>query len=243
MSGWMARLCRLVPMLSGVLDPLEKLRRMHPTCVFEAGCGLSDVDLGRYVAVLSNARVFNSTIGDFSYVGRGADISGISIGRFCSIGPNVKIGLGSHPTRGFVSTHPVFYSVANSGCVLPFRSDKVYDDSVRRTILGNDVWIGANVIMPGGITVGTGAVIAAGSVVVKDVPPYAVVGGNPAQTIRYRFTDAEIQRLLASEWWNWSMERLQRDVDTFTDINRFLSAIAENDENGNGAPPIGGAAP
>jgi len=69
-------------------------------------------------------------------------------------------------------------------------------------VIGNDVWVGAAALVLKGVTVGDGAVIGAGSVVTKDVPPYAIVTGNPAQIIRYRFDDATIKRLLSSTWWN-----------------------------------------
>jgi acetyltransferase-like isoleucine patch superfamily enzyme len=155
-------------------------------------------------------------------------LNNVEVGNFCSIGPYVQIGLGPHPSKTFVSTYPAFYSDHTDGCPLAFRENKIFDDSIPKTFLGNDVWIGANAIIPGGINIGTGAIVAAGAVVVKDVPPYAIVGGNPAKVIRYRFSEDEIQFLLKSEWWNWPIEKIRRHVNDFSDIERFVGRMLPN---------------
>lgn len=140
----------------------------------------------------------NVQMGKYSYVGFNSDFNQVQIGNYCSIASDVKIGLGHHPTE-FVSTSPVFYSSQN-----PFglQVNKItYDVAPRKTIIENDVWIGANVIIMDGVQIGNGAVIASGSVVTKDVADYAIVGGVPAKIIRMRFDEATIQRLSASKWW------------------------------------------
>lgn len=162
---------------------------------------------------------------NFSYVGRDSSLFNVDVGKFCSIGPHVQIGLARHPSRAFVSTYPAFYSNDNEGCPLSFCENKIFDDSVPKTSIGNDVWIGSNVIIPGGIRIGTGTVVAAGSVVVKDVPPYAVVGGNPASVIRFRFSDDQIEILLTSEWWNWPIDKISRNADEFSDIEKFKAIV------------------
>jgi len=124
-----------------------------------------------------------------------------------------------------VSTYPAFYSNHNDGCPLKFREKKTFDDCVPKTSIGNDVWIGSHVTIPGGIQIGTGVIVAAGSVVVKDVPPYMVVGGNPAKVIRHRFSEEQIKMLLASEWWNWSIDTIKRHLDAFSDIERFKDIV------------------
>jgi acetyltransferase-like isoleucine patch superfamily enzyme len=137
----------------------------------------------------------------------------------------VQIGLAKHPSKTFVSTYPAFYSNDNDGCPSKFREEKTFDDSVPKTSIGNDVWIGSNVTIPGGIEIGNGVIVAAGSVVVKDVPPYVIVGGNPAKVIRHRFTDEQIKILLASEWWNWSIDTIRQHIDAFSDIERFKEIV------------------
>lgn len=199
---------------------LNRLRAAHPGCrIYSAA--LNKVSMGENVAILDGVVLESVSLGNFSYVSNNSRLVNVSAGNFCSIGPNVKIGLGPHPSRIFVSTYPAFYSDCNMGCPLSFRKDKIFDDSVPSTRIGNDVWIGSDVIIPGGILVGTGAILAAGSVVVKDVPPYAVVGGNPAKILRYRFSEQQIQLLLESEWWNWPIEKIRPHIDKFSDIEKF----------------------
>lgn len=183
---------------------------------------LKDAVCGEYVVILDGTILNRVSISDFSYVSYHSTINDSVIGKFCSISSNVQIGLGPHPSRVFVSTYPAFYSNENPGCPIAFRDNKIFDDAAPKTILENDIWIGANVIIPGGVHIGTGAIVAAGSVVVKDVPPYAVVGGNPAKIIRYRFQEDQIKLLLESEWWNWPLEKIRQHVDDFSDVEKFL---------------------
>jgi serine acetyltransferase len=94
-------------------------------------------------------------------------------------------------------------------------------------IIGNDVWIGAKATIMSGITIGDGAIVAAGSVVVKDVEPYSMVGGNPAKHLKFRFTEKQIDDLLKISWWNWTEDRIKSDammmwsdsIDEFIDKN------------------------
>ncbi len=218
------RLCGLRARINAARHEAETLQLLaitNPTCRIMSRA-LYNVVLGEHVAILSGAILNNVNIADFSYISNDSIISNVDIGKFCSISSNVKIGLGPHPSRTFVSTYPAFYSNENLGCPTSFRENKIFDDAAPKTILANDVWLGANVIIPGGIQIATGTIVAAGSVVVKDVPPYAVVGGNPARIIRYRFSEEQIQALLASEWWSWPIEKIRQSVDDFSDIEKFL---------------------
>lgn len=199
---------------------LERLRAENPGCTIMSGV-LYDVRFGESVAILDRAYLDRVSMGNFSYVSNDSRLVNVSVGNFCSIGPYVQIGLGPHPSRIFVSTYPAFYSENNTGCPLAFRENKIFDDTVPQTFIANDVWIGANVIISGGIQIGTGAIVAAGSVVVKDIPPYAIVGGNPAKIIRYRFSEGQIKILLESEWWDWPIEKIRQHVDDFSDIEKF----------------------
>jgi acetyltransferase-like isoleucine patch superfamily enzyme len=192
----------------------------NPTCRIES-TSLNRVVWGKYAAVLSGAQLNDVRVSDFSYISNGSVLNNVELGKFCSIGPRVQIGLGPHPSRVFVSTYPAFYSESNTGCPLRLRENKIFNDDIPKTIVDNDVWIGANVIIPGGIHIGTGAVVAAGSVVVKDVSPYAIVGGNPAKFIRYRFSDDQIEVLMKSKWWDWPIDIIRKRVDYFSDIEKF----------------------
>ena len=115
--------------------------------------------------------------------------------------------MGLHPTNG-ISTAPMFYSTAcQNGMTLC--KENLYEES-KHTIIGNDVFIGANVFVLDGVTIGDGAVVGAGAVVVHDVPPYAIVVGEPAKVIKYRFDQDTINNLLSTQWWNLPDEEITR---------------------------------
>ena len=134
------------------------------------------------------------------------DVDKLIIGKYCSIGSGaIFIMAGNQGHRNdWVSTFPFFYQ--NNGN-FPDAIDGY--EKVGDTIIGNDVWIGSEAMIMGGITVGDGAIIASRAVVTKDVEPYAVVGSNPAKHIRYRFPQEHIDMLLEMKWWEWSNENIQ----------------------------------
>ncbi len=143
-----------------------------------------------------------------------------SIGRYCSIGYNVTIGLPGHAIS-FISTSTLFkYNKQSEKYFLPFvgARDASWEREMRLRnmeawkrplpVIGNDVWIGYGSTVLNGVTIGDGAVVAACSVVTKDVPPYSVVAGNPAHVIKTRFSQEIIERLLQLKWWDYSPELL-----------------------------------
>jgi acetyltransferase-like isoleucine patch superfamily enzyme len=203
---------------------LVELRAANPSCRILSIPSRS-VSIGENSAILDGVYLEQVSLGNCSYISSNSRLVNVNIGNFCSIGQDVQVGLAPHPSRVFVSTYPAFYSNFNEGCPLNLRESKIFDDTVPETAIGNDVWIGSNVIIPGGIRIGTGAIIAAGAVVVKDVPPYAVVGGNPATIIRYRFTEEQIISLLESEWWNWPSEKIRQHIDDFSDVEKLLKSL------------------
>lgn len=120
----------------------------------------------------------------------------------------------------FVSTSPVFLSHRDS---VKAKFSKFEYLELPRTRIGNDVWLGHSARIRPGVEIGHGAVVAMGGVVSKDVPPYSIVGGNPARILRMRFSDDIIERLLASEWWNLSDNELGRWAVWFNDPDMFLN--------------------
>jgi acetyltransferase-like isoleucine patch superfamily enzyme len=162
-------------------------------------------------------------MGAFSYAVSGYFFA-CKIGRYCSIGEEVQIGRHPHPTHWF-SSSPFFYAPyqhvidqppPEGKDVNPLRDFKHKEapTALKNTEIGNDVWIGHGAFILPGVKIGTGAVIAARSVVTKDVPPYAFVAGVPAVVKSYRFDEKTIERLLQSEWWQyapWDLKGVQVD--------------------------------
>jgi virginiamycin A acetyltransferase len=132
----------------------------------------------------------------------------VKIGRYCSIASGVHIINIDHPIT-YKSSHPLFY-LPRYGCVK--------EDYRPRThiYIGNDVWIGNNAIILSGVRrIGDGAVVGAGAVVTKDVPDFAVVVGNPAKVIKYRFSSETIKKIRNTHWWEKSFEELKGDLGEF----------------------------
>lgn len=154
------------------------------------------------------------------------EMARLHIGRYCSIGPGVTIALGNHRTD-LVTTYPFKAIASIMGGQLWSGATQGADDHDTRgdVVLGDEVWLGANCTILSGVTIGNGAVVGAGAVVRRDVPPYAIVTGNPASITRYRFDPETIERLLRVNWWAWPDEKiaehlpliLSPDVMTFLD--------------------------
>ena len=135
----------------------------------------------------------------------------IKIGRYCSFAGNIYIGTCNHPMSVF-TTHPIVYDTWSSGAL----EDKIPNREKNSILIGHGVWMGENAcILAGCHNVGNGAVIGAGAIVTHDVPPYAVVVGNPARIIRYRLTPDQIQKVEASKWWLLDRDELNSRVDDF----------------------------
>ena len=180
-------------------------------------CDIRNSKIGKNNFLGENVSLINSTIGDYSYINSNSKVTNTIIGKFCSIGPNVQIVLGSHPSN-FVSTHPIFY--ANNKPFETF-SDGIYFKEYEGVVIGNDVWIAEGVLIPGGITIGDGAIITARAVVTKDVEPYSIVGGIPAKHIKYRFDAETINRISHSKWWDWEEKKLRENYRNFHDFEHF----------------------
>lgn len=166
-------------------------------------------------------------IGAYTYMRSGGRLSsGVkSIGRYCSIAPDVKMGDGNHPTD-WLSTHPFQYGAA----AVHTQHTKINDfDYLKpkgaggKIIIGNDVWIGTDVKIMRGVVIGDGAIIAAGAIVTKNIPPYAIAAGVPAKVIKYRFEESIIKDLLEIKWWNYEADSLL--IIPFNDVGLAIKEI------------------
>lgn len=188
------------------------------------GAIVKNSKLEEYSSVGHDAAIINASLGRYSYVSAGARVANCEIGPFCSIGNNVVIAPGIHPVS-LISTHPIFFS--NSGQCGDVWVDESVVEENRRVQIGADVWIGVNAIVLDGVSIGVGAIIGAGSVVTKDVPPYAVVAGAPAKLIKFRFNSDVIEGLIRSEWWRLDPEILKENRRVFLENPEiFLEWIA-----------------
>ncbi len=186
-----------------------------------------------YNRVTSGAHLYQSRLGLASYVGARARLSNTLVGRFSCIGPEVETVVGAHPTTDFASIHPAFFSTrAQAG--FTFVSRDLYPEYGERRYredfyfeIGSDVWIGHGSRLMQGIRVGHGAVVAAGSVVTKDVSPYMVVAGVPARPLRQRFPEATIQRLLAAAWWDMDFNKIALLAPFFSRADLLLEKLEE----------------
>lgn len=194
--------------LEPVIDPTAKVRQ---------------ATLGRYTEIGARTSFAESVLGDYSYVVNDADVIYTTIGKFCSIAAHTRINPGNHPMQRATQSH------------FTYRASAYFDDAEddaeffawRRSTpvtIGHDVWIGHGAIILPGRKVGTGAVVAGGAIVTKDVPDYTIVAGNPARPIRRRFPKEIAARLTALAWWDWDHAQLRAALADFRslDIEAFL---------------------
>jgi len=148
------------------------------------------------------------------------------VGNFCSIGPNVNVYLGGNHRSDWITTYP-FGHIHHS--IFDGFNGEGHPHTKGNIMIGNDVWIASGVTIMSGITIGDGAVIACNSHVVKNVEPYAMVGGNPAKIIKYRFTPEQIEQLLKIQWWNWEDDKINRFTPLLCNenIDEFIRAATE----------------
>lgn len=166
-----------------------------------------NVKAGNNVYIGPYCTIYNTTIGDNTYFARSCTVNNASIGSFCSIGAWCRIGLGKHPVHT-ICTSPIFYSKAGN---LPKKwVTKNYFEEFQPIFIDNNVLIGANVTILDGVRIGEGSILAAGSVVVKDVLPYTIVGGVPAKIIKNRFDAKTTKKILELNIFGQNEEWMKR---------------------------------
>lgn len=197
----------------------EKKTKIDATCVFE----------GRN-RMASRSELYNVKLGFGSYIGRETVLENTDIGKFSCVGPRVRNISGEHPLT-YVSMHPAFYSNRKQAG-FSFTEKNIYDEfryadqqDKKSVVVGNDVWIAADVRIIDGVKIGDGAAILAGAVVTKDVPSYAIVGGVPGKVLKYRFEESQIEYLQKLKWWNKDLEWIESHARFFHDLNVLMEQI------------------
>ncbi len=199
---------------------IEKGAFVGSECEFEGGN-----------VICSGVRMNRCHVGYGTYISYDSALNSVYIGKYCSIGVSVHQLIGKHPTHTWVSTHPAFFSSQKQAGFSYTEKDRfeeleyIDDDKKMFNRIGSDVWICGDVTLLNGVSIGDGAIVAAGAVVTEDVPPYAIVGGVPAKIIKYRFSDDIIKRLLEIKWWNWPEEKIAQNADAFSDISEFIDRL------------------
>lgn len=204
---------------------MQKLSATTP--LIHSDCEITASDFGAYCEVGRGSRLVRTYFADYAYCDQYADIANTSVGKFANIAAMTRIGPTDHPMAQ-ASLHHFLY-----------RSSSYWDDiaddatffaarAARRTVMGPDCWIGHGAIVKPEVTLGAGAVVAAGAVVTKDVPPYMIVAGVPATVLRPRFAKGVGERLLALGWWDWSHAALRTALPDFRNlpVEAFLEKYA-----------------
>ena len=207
---------RLISILRAI-----KLRYINrgKNCYFGINTSIIDSEIGNNVYV-TDGSIVSSNIGNRTYFNANIEANNCIIGNYCSIGSDVLIGVSQHPIDQ-ISTHPSFYS--NNKEFETFADKMYYDEKIKLTTIGNDVWVGSKVTVMPGVKISDGAIIAYGSIVTKDVPEYAIVAGVPAKIIKYRFNEDIIKELLKINWWKWDDLFIKKHYRLFLDVSNFIN--------------------
>lgn len=169
--------------------------------------------------ICSGSNVLNISLDRYSYIGNNCTIIESEIGKFTSIADNCIIGGASHP-MDWVSTSPVFHEGKN---IFKKNFSEHTFNPYKKTIIGNDVWLGNSVLVKAGVTIQDGAVIGMGSIVTKDIGPYEVWAGNPAKLIKKRFDDKTIKILKESLWWEKTDIEIAKESLNFNDVDKYIN--------------------
>lgn len=181
--------------------------------------------------IYSHVVLVHSNIGLGTYISSKSRLLYAKIGRFCSIGQFVQIGLGEHPTSDWITTHPAFFSVNKQAGFTFVQSNEfseMGDKGEYNITIGNDVWIGNNVIIMNNVNIGNGAIIGAGAIVTDNIPPYAIAVGVPARIIKYRFSKDIVNELEKYELWNKDYKWLQEHSYAFKSFD-LIKEVMDNE--------------
>ncbi|MDD2880794.1 MAG: DapH/DapD/GlmU-related protein [Rhodoferax sp.] len=204
------------------LSPATRLG-LAPTIA--PGASVRDSRFGRYTQVGDQVHMANCLLDDYAYVQPYCDLMSTDIGKFANIASMVRINPGFHP-MDYPSLHHFTYRPTMYG--MAEQDDAAFFEwrSRQRVVIGHDTWIGHGAVIMPGVRIGNGAVVGSNSVVTKDVPAYAIVGGVAAKLIRQRFPRAISEALDATAWWDWDHDTLTERLPEFKDLRSFLAKYA-----------------
>jgi acetyltransferase-like isoleucine patch superfamily enzyme len=213
----------LHPLLRAFRTRLDRINSISPDANCDSGSWISGSSINGPVKIAKGCQVYRSEISGNVSIDRFTSLwgpnvlisgekYGVTIGAFCSIARHCALYETFHNPQRTTT-----YFVEKNLLRLPPGEDAEISRGPIR--IGNDVWIGAAAQVLSGVTIGDGAIVGAGAIVTRDVPAYAVVGGNPARLIRYRFEADVIERLMSMEWWNWPEDRLRAEAEFLTGIH------------------------
>lgn len=153
------------------------------------------------------------------------EVVNLQIGNHCSLSNNITTMINMNHDYSNITTSPI-------GPFGFLQLDEYNKNQKGQIIIGHDVWIGLNVTLMSNIQIGTGAIIGTGAVVAKDIPPYAIAVGNPATVVKYRFEEEQIKKLLKIKWWNWDIEKIEKNKLTFVEnVDEFIDKFYEEEND------------
>lgn len=213
----------LHPFLHKLRVRLERINSISDDAQCDADSWISGSSITGPVVVARGCKIYRADISGRVSIGRfsslwGPEIlisgtrNGITIGAFCSIARHCAMYETFHNPQRTTT----YFVEKNLLQIPPWPDAEMSKGPIR---IGNDVWIGASAQVMSGVTIGDGAIVGAGAIVTHDVPAYAIVGGNPARVIRYRFDDEAIARLISLKWWEWPEERLRTEGDFLMELH------------------------
>lgn len=225
------RLARNV--LSVLISPLLRMlqyyknrKRWHSQCSFCYSSRISENSSFEGCNGIGENTFFEGSMKYGTYISSDCEIIA-NIGRFCAIAPEVVTPLGIHPIHApYVSVHPMFFSLRRQNGTT-WANKQCFNEWTTAVEIGNDCWIGQRAVICGGIKINDGAIVYAGAVVTKDVPPYAIVGGVPAKILGYRYDSETIEFMLIHKWWDKSLDWIKTHWEEFNNIDKFKQCIID----------------
>jgi phosphonate metabolism protein (transferase hexapeptide repeat family) len=202
----------------------DRTRELGPEPTLHEPVSIAESELGAWTEVREGCRLNESRIGDYTYLMERVQLDFADVGKFGNVASHARLGPTNHPIHRPTAHHFTYRSEmydlgADDESVFEWRADQPVD-------VGHDAWIGHGATVLPDVTVGNGAVVAAGAVVSRDVDPYTVVAGVPAEPIDRRFSPSVAARLEATEWWHWDHETIGERLAEFRDLEAFLAAYA-----------------